>query len=215
VKRKKKAISLLLEAFPKAARMTNNLGETPLHLAIETCSPWETLDDLVRMFPAALTIPRNIENCREDSPLFKAMAYHNEDLGSVGSDEWEPDAIESVQGMYPFMVAAVLSLVPDRRMNDSSIILHYPSREKQEKGLQQKDLESLRSIYGLLRSKPLALELFIEDEKTRIIEAGDRNDEKDETEDGTEAFLEENATEYTEEEVSIELSCDYTEEEVE
>jgi hypothetical protein len=217
VKRKRKAISLLLEAFPKAARMTNNLGETPLHLAIETCSSWETLEDLVRMFPAALTIPRNIENCREDSPLFKAMAYHNDDLGSVGSDEWEPDAIESIQGMYPFMIAAVLSHVPDRRVNGSIIYDYSKNRDKDGKGLQLKDLESLRSIYGLLRAKPLALELFREDEKNRLLlDIEDKEDGRDDTDENTEAYREdENFSEYTEEDVSIEIQSEYTEEEVE
>jgi hypothetical protein len=218
VKRKRKAIALLLEAFPKAARMTNSLGETPLHLAIETCSPWETLEDLVRMFPAALTIPRNINNCREESPLFKAMAYHNDDLGSVGSDEWEPDAIESIQGMYPFMIAAVLSHVPDRRMKGSSIILDYSKRrDSGGKGLQEKDLESLRSIYGLLRAKPLALELFRGDERNRtLLDIGDKEDKRDDTDENTEAFREdENFSEYTEEDVSIEIHSEYTEEEVE
>ena len=38
--RKAKAIQYALKEYPEAARMTNNMGETPLQLAIETCTPW-------------------------------------------------------------------------------------------------------------------------------------------------------------------------------
>lgn len=201
VKRKRRAIAMLLEAFPKAARMTNNLGDTPLQLAIETCTPWDSLEVLVRAFPRALTIPRSLELCREDSPLANAVALHNEDVGSVGSDEdeWDEDAINAVEGMYPFMVAGVMSHVPERRNHSPSFIFAGQERGQHQKNLENKDLGSLRSIFGLLRAKPEALALFFEDEKNRCTEVLDSTEGGDESEDetSTEAFvhLEDQSTE--------------------
>jgi hypothetical protein len=173
VKRKRKAIAMLLEVFPKAARMTNSLGETPLQLAIETCTPWDSLEKLVKAFPKALTLPRCMENCQEGSPLSKAVAYHNDDVGSVGSDEaeWEDEAIDAVAGMYPFMIAAVLSHVPERRTYAETLLADKDADPAEcSKNLRIKELESLRSINGLLRAQPRALAMFIDDEKTRQIE---------------------------------------------
>jgi hypothetical protein len=218
LKRKKKAIAMLLEAFPKAARMTNNLGETPLQLAIETCTPWDSLEALVRACPKALTIPRCLELCRDDSPLMKAVAFHDDDLGSVGSDEdeWVAESIDAVEGMYPFMVAGALSHVSERRNHAPSFVFQDLDRGKHEKNLQNKDLESLRSIFGLLRAKPEALALFIDDENNRRIEddestEGDVSDE----ESCTEAFVEDAGQgKYAVEEVTSDDPSEYTEEEV-
>lgn len=219
VKRKRKAIALLLEAFPKAARMTNNAGETPLQLAIETCVPWESLEVLVRAFPKALTIPRCLEHCRDDGPLAKAVEYQNEDLGSVGSDEddWETNAIDAVEGMYPFMVAGVLSHVPVRKNHASAFFMTNEDRTNHEKELARKDLESLRSIFGLLRAKPEALALFVDEEKIRRNEEENASTDNDDAslESCTEAYAEEaDQAQYTEEEVSGAEKSEYTEEEV-
>jgi len=188
LKRKEIAIGYLLEAFPKAARMTNNLGETPLQLAVETCTPWEQgLGALTKAFGRALLIPRNIERCPEDGPLVKAMAYHAIDMGSVGcdEDEWGEDPMECIQGMYPFLVASVLSCVPERKSRSAP--LHFADKNSldEAKSLQNKNLESLRSIYGLLRARPQALMMYVEDERNRRnaeeSEEGTINADKDES----------------------------------
>jgi hypothetical protein len=197
-KRKAKAIELLLNEFPKAARMSNNESASPLQLAIETCTPWDKgLEALVRAFPKALVIPRSLANCSDDSPLAKAVAFHEDDLGSVGSDEeeWAEDALEACEGLYPFLMAGVLSHVPERRYKSPSLDMNEDSKAEYERQLQIKDLESLRAIYGLLRSKPEALTLFVEDEKIRHALDDDSSSEEDieyfednEEEDATEAF---------------------------
>jgi cobalamin biosynthesis protein CobT len=149
------------------------LGETPLQLAIETCTPWDSLEKLVKAFPKALTLPRCMENCPEGSPLSKAVAYHNDDVGSVGSDEaeWEVEAIDAVAGMYPFMIAAVLSHVPERRTYAETLLANKDADPAEySKNLRIKELESLRSIYGLLRAQPRALAMYIDDETTRQVE---------------------------------------------
>jgi hypothetical protein len=215
LKRKRKSIAMLLEAFPKAARMTNNLGETPLQLAIETCTPWASLEALVKAFPRALTIPRSLERCRDDSPLATAVSFHNDDVGSVGSDEdeWDDDAIDAVEGMYPFMVAGVLSHVPERKKHASPFFFPDHDRGQHEKNLEKKDIESLRSIFGLLRAKPEALALFIDDEKNRRIdelESTEDGDESDE-ESSTESFVDAaDQAQSTEEVVSGEIWSEST-----
>jgi len=169
-KRKRQAIALLLSTFPKAARMTNSLGETPLQLAIETCTPWhQGLEVLVNAFGKALLIPRSLANCPEDGPLAKAMSFQADDLGSVNSneDEWGDEPIADVEGMYPFLVAAVLSRIPERKRRASSILSAKQSASDRKEAFENKDLESLRSIHGLLRAKPEALDLYIKDERIR------------------------------------------------
>lgn len=199
VKRKRKAIAMLLEAFPKAARMTNSQGETPLQLAIETCTSWDSLDKLIKAFPKTLTIPRNLEHLDDESPLFKAVAYHNDDVGSVGSDEeeWDTEAIDAVEGMYPFMVAGVLSHIPERRNYTETLLCTEQDRRDNKKNLENKNIESLRSIYGLLRAQPNALALFIEDERKRQEEeqhkppTPERESDLTEAGDETEPYVEE------------------------
>jgi hypothetical protein len=199
-KRKAKAIELLLHEFPKAARMSNNESATPLQLAIETCTPWDKgLEDLVHAFPKALVIPRSLANYSDDSPLAKAVAFHEDDLGSVGSDEeeWAENALEACEGLYPFLIAGILSHVPERRYKSPTLDMNEDSKKEYERQLRDKDLESLRAIYGLLRAKPEALALFVEDEKIRhALDDDDSSSEEcieyleddEEEEDATEAF---------------------------
>jgi len=169
LKRKRIAIALLVGAFPKATRMTNNLGETPLQLAVETCTPWDHgLAGLVKAFGRALLLPRNLDKCPDDGPLATAMSFHADDLGSFcDEDEWEDEPLAAVSGFYPFMVAAVLACVPERKSRAAPLHFADQVSRDQSKNVANKDLESLRSIYGLLRARPQALALYIEDEKRR------------------------------------------------
>ena len=164
-KRKSKAIAALLQAFPSAARMTNGLGETPLQLAVETCTPWDGgLGALALTFPKALLIQRSLDHLIDNSPLVAAMSFHDDDLGSVSSDS--PDsAIDALQGMYPFLVAAALSHVPENKLR--SVTPHTnesakKTKEQVQTQLNKKELDSLSSVYGLLRAKPQAVSLYIE-----------------------------------------------------
>jgi hypothetical protein len=216
-KRKSKAIALLLDEFPKAARMTNNMGETPLQLAVETCTPWDKgLELLVKAFPKALLIPRCLDHVTEDGPLATAIALHDDDVGSVGSDEdeWQTESIEAVEGMYPFMIAAALSHVSDRRKPTLSYEGSARNRADFVKSLRNKDLESLRSIYGLLRARPAALSLFLEDEKKRPTEESCAGpEEHDESSNSTSDFFEENEGQASFSEQDV--SCgEYTDESV-
>jgi hypothetical protein len=166
-RRKAKSILALLEAFPKAARMTNNYGETPLQLAVETCTPWEGgLSKLVTTFPKALMLPRSLEALPDDSPLAHAMMYHDDDLGSVGSNEneWVEESIVAVEGMYPFQIAAVLSRVPPRRLHHQSWHQSGPIGSKQ---LENRDMSSLTTIFCLLRARPQALGQYVKEEQER------------------------------------------------
>jgi hypothetical protein len=170
LKRKRNAIGYLLDVFPQASRMVNNLGETPLQLAVETCTPWDQgLAPLVKAYGRALLIPRRIENCPDDGPLAKAMAFHADDLGSVGcdEDEWGENPMAAIDGMYPFLVAAVLACVPDRKSRSAPLHFEDKAARDKKQSAKSKDLESLRSIYGLLRARPDALLLYIQDEQTR------------------------------------------------
>lgn len=166
-RRKAKAISVLLETYPKATRMTNNHGETPLQLAVETNTPWNGgLGELVSAFPKALMLPRSLQDLPDDSPLANAMTYHDDDLGSVGFDEkeWAEESLLSVDGMYPFQIAAALSHVPRRRLQQQFNPQSSPDLKSQ---LEARDLSSLTSIFGLLRARPQALRQFIDEEKAR------------------------------------------------
>ena len=170
LKRKRCAIEYLLNAFPNAAGIINNLGETPLQLAVDTCTPWEQgLRALVKARGAALLIPRSIEHCTEDGALAKALAFHADDLGSVGcnEDEWGEEPLVAVDGMYPFLVASVLACVPERKFRSAPLHFEDKAALDQRRGLINKDLESIRSIYGLLRSRPQALQMFLDDERNR------------------------------------------------
>lgn len=196
LRRKERAIMLLLHAFPKAARMTNNVGETPLQLAIETCTPWEKgLKVLLRHCPNALLFPRKLPSSghvnQALSSAITLMHYgENESLCSEDEDYFD-DPLETVEGMYPFMLAVVLSHIPECRLHvpptilfkttssfdddcRSAVVDEAGNNEKRKKSHQtsihSKELESLRTIYGLLRSKPEALQKFRDEEREACLE---------------------------------------------
>jgi len=174
IRRKAKAIELLLEEYPEAVRTTNNMGETPLQLAIESCTPWDGgLELLVKACPKALKFPRKLRPVSDVNKTALSTALPS-DIDSVacGEDDSDDDEdadqpysrqVRAVEGMYPFLVAAVLSRVPDGKRKDPSFLFADQSPEEHAKNLAKKDLQSIRSIYGLLRAKPDVLNRYRND----------------------------------------------------
>lgn len=153
--RKFKAMRMLLEQFPEAARMTNNCGETPLQLAVETCTPWHGgLEALVEACPKALKFPRKLRIT--DNGLSLAVANHSAIDSIATNDSDEPDPLEPMENMYPFLVSAVLGgvsrnkLRPPVSFSDERAKEHYAN-------LERKDLQAVRAVYGLLRARPEVL----------------------------------------------------------
>lgn len=153
--RKFKAMRMLLGQFPEAARMTNNCGETPLQLAIETCTPWHGgLEALVQACPKALKFPRKLRIT--DNGLSLAVVNHSAIDSVATNDSDEPDPLEPMENMYPFLVAAVLGGVsrnkrrPPVSFSDEMAKDHYAN-------LKRKDLQAVRAVYGLLRARPEVL----------------------------------------------------------
>ena len=62
--------------------------------------------------------------------------------------------------MPPFLVAAVASHIPEDYLDAPSFVFADRSIEQREIDIEIKELESVRSIYGLLRAKPGALAAF-------------------------------------------------------
>lgn len=199
-KRKSKAIAALLQAYPSAVRMTNGLGETPLQLAVETCTPWDGgLGALALAFPKALLIQRSLEHMEDNSPLMEAIALQDDDLGSVGHDADEC-AVEAIRGMYPFLVAAALSHVSERKIRSTTSHSDHSAAQANEKvqnQLKRKDLDSLSSIYGLLRTRPQALQLYLQynaatrqqaDDTASSFSSSDDSGDEDSADESTEAL---------------------------
>jgi hypothetical protein len=67
--------------------------------------------------------------------------------------------------MYPFLLAAVMSYVPMSRRKPPPFLYSDETPEEHEHNLAQKDLESVRSIFGLLRANPDILGRFRKDMK--------------------------------------------------
>mmetsp|Transcript_18651 Transcript_18651/g.43980 ORF Transcript_18651/g.43980 Transcript_18651/m.43980 type:complete len:1290 (+) Transcript_18651:560-4429(+) len=156
--RKFKAMRLLLEQYPEAARMTNNCGETPLQLAVETCTPWHGgLETLVEACPKALKFPRKLRIT--DNGLSLSVAHHSaiDSVGTVDSDEADP--LEDIENMYPFLVSAVLGGVsknkrrPPVSYTDDMATEHYQN-------LDRKSLQAIRAVFGLLRARPEVMEKY-------------------------------------------------------
>jgi hypothetical protein len=159
IRRKARAIQLLLDEYPAAARTTNNMGETALQLAIEAGTPWHGgLERLVLACPKALKFPRKLRSRTDENKTLISVSIHS-DIDSVDSENEEPEA--ALEGMYPFMIAAVLSRVPHSLQRDPSFLFEGQSVKEHGQNLAKKDLESVRSIYGLLRARPDALSCYI------------------------------------------------------
>lgn len=157
VRRKAMAIHCLLVLCPEAARAKNKMEETPLQLAIESRTPWEVgLKPLVDTYPGALEVPRKLRDGDDDNDLLLSTEVYD-DNESVGSDWVDP--LEAVEGMYPFLVAAVVAHIPDNKLKGPTYFSEA-SPEEYALDLVKKELESIRSIFGLLRRKPDLLSKF-------------------------------------------------------
>lgn len=153
LRRKAMAIQHLLRKYPAGAKMTNNMGETAQQLAIESATPWECgLGALVKAHPESLLVKRKLRESSDENEQLLSVLFGDENE-SVDSDWVDP--AEAVEGMYPFMVAAVIAAVPESKQHS-----HSSGKDHAEE-LKKKDLDSLRSIYGLLRAMPKALEMYV------------------------------------------------------
>lgn len=158
LRRKALAIECLLNLYPDATKVENNFGETPLQLAVESCTPWDGgLAALVHVYPSALLLPRKLRICNDDNELLISKDVYEDD-DSVDSNWVNP--LLAVKGMFPFLVAAVVAHVPENKRKARSFVFLDQTPEQLEADIKRKDLESIRSIYGLLRSNPAALALF-------------------------------------------------------
>jgi hypothetical protein len=169
IRRKTKAIRCLLSVNRDAARMTNNIGETPLQLAIESCTPWDGgLEDLVRACPKGLRFPRKLRDLPDEDGYAFSTPNHTSALSVLSDDSSHYDPVAAIEGMYPFLLAAVMSHVPMSRRKPPPFLYCDETPDEHEHNLAQKDLESVRSIFGLLRANPDILGKFRQDvKKTR------------------------------------------------
>ena len=156
--RKSKAIELLLEAYPEASRMTNNFGETPLQLAVETCTPFHGgLEMLARASPKALGFPKQDSTTIGRNPSDASM---DESQSSVDSEYTEETIDESI-GMPPFLLASIRACVSKTKITRAQ--LHFSSTPEDIRAqIVKKDLQSIRSIYGLLRMRPSSIQEFLD-----------------------------------------------------
>jgi hypothetical protein len=160
MRRKANAIDLLLDEYPNAARTTNNHGETPLQLAIESCTFWDGgLERLVKACPKALKFPRKLRNVKNINHNMLSVSLHNQ---ALTTERQESEFLLAINGMYPFMVAAIFGRIPESRRRAPSFLYADESAKDLHKQIERKELESLRSIYGLLRMKPDVLQRYID-----------------------------------------------------
>jgi len=158
LRRKSMAVECLLGLYPEAAKCTNNMHETPLQLAIESNTPWDCgLRALVDFNPDALMVPRKLRPCTDFNDLRLSVDIYD-DNESVGSDWVDP--LEPVDGMHPFLVAAVVAHVSDSKLKGPTFMFNDQPPELHQLELDKKNVESLNSIYGLLRAKPEAFTLY-------------------------------------------------------
>jgi hypothetical protein len=166
VKRKTKAIRCLLSVNLDAARMTNNIGETPLQLAIESSTPWGGgLEDIVRACPKGLRFPRQLRDLPDEDGYAFSTPNHTSALSIRSDDSSNYDPVSAIEGMYPFLLAAVMSYVPMSRRKPPPFLYCDETPGEHERNLAQKDLDSVRSIFGLLRANSDILGRFWKDMK--------------------------------------------------
>ncbi|GAX24466.1 hypothetical protein FisN_2Hh045 [Fistulifera solaris] len=150
LRRKTAAIESLLQLYPEAARIKNNMGETPLQLAIESKTPFHGgLEALIRVFEDGLSIPRKLRAVDDENEQLLSVDVYD-DNESVDSDWVDP--VLAVEGMYPFMVAAVVSFIPLSKRRPSFFLNQTEAQHQAD--LEKRELENLRTIYGLLRARP-------------------------------------------------------------
>jgi len=89
-RRKAKAIRVILDAYPDAARCTNNMGETALQLAIEAGTPWYAgLATLVHACPKALKFPRKLRPRTDTNSNSLSVSYHSRQDDEGDDDDSE------------------------------------------------------------------------------------------------------------------------------
>ena len=158
IRRKLQAIELLLDLYPDASRTTNNQGETPLQLAIESGTNWNGgLSLLVKSCPKALKFPRKLRSVADINHNVLSVSLHNQALRSEREEE---DFIQALNGMYPFMIAAVFARIPESRRRDPAFLYDGQTIEEHRMQIHKKELDSLTAVYGLLRTKPDALSRY-------------------------------------------------------
>lgn len=183
--RKREAIQCLLRLNTRASRIKNVFGETPLQLAIESQTPYQQgIQALLRSYPGALCVPRSLRFVEDENAKLLSVDLYN-DNESIDS-EWE-NPVLAVEGMYPFMVAAVVAVEP-ASWRSREIRLRESVPDNTAK-LTRQSLASLDTIYGLLRAKPCMLGLY----KPVYVEL-----DFSETEEYTDEYVEESEGEYTE-----------------
>lgn len=156
LRRKTAAIESLLQLYPDAAKIKNNMGETPLQLAVESKTPFHGgLEALIRVYEDALSIPRKLRAVDDENDQLLSVDVYD-DNESVDSDWVDP--VLAVEGMYPFLVAAVVSFIPVSKRKPSFFSNQTPAQHQAD--LQQRELENLRTIYGLLRARPSVFGLY-------------------------------------------------------
>ncbi|GKZ00516.1 hypothetical protein MPSEU_001004000 [Mayamaea pseudoterrestris] len=165
IRRKLQAIDLLLGLYPEASRTTNNQGETPLQLAIESGTTWSGgLSILVKSCPKALKFPRKLRSVADINHNVLSVSLHNQALRTEREEEI---FLHALDGMYPFMVAAVFARIPDKRRRDPAFLYDGQTIEDHRMQVQKKELDSLTAVYGLLRTKPDPLARYRETRASR------------------------------------------------
>jgi hypothetical protein len=90
---------------------------------------------------------------------------HTSALSVRSDDSSAYDPVSAIDGVYPFLLAAVMSYVPMSRRKPPPFLFSDETPDEHENNLAQKDLESVRSIFGLLRGNPDMLGRFRKDMK--------------------------------------------------
>jgi hypothetical protein len=164
-RRKLRAIELLLDLHTGAARTTNNQSETPLQLAIESGTTWSGgISMLVRTCPKALKFPRKLRNVADINQNVLSVSLHNQALRNEREEE---DFLRALEGMYPFMVAAVFARIPESRRRNPAFLYDGQTIEDHHLQIRRKELDSLMVVYGLLRTRPDALVRYRESRRAK------------------------------------------------
>lgn len=129
------------------------------------------LEQLAKMCPKALRFPRRVRRLPDMNAKILSVSNHDCDQESVDSDDdLSFDAMKAVDGMYPFMVAAAMSHVPESKVRAPTFYVDSDeSRKAHHEDLERKDLQSLRSIFGLLRKRPEVLQMYLDSQAAEAV----------------------------------------------
>lgn len=188
--RKREAIQCLLRLNSKIARIKNFYGETPLQLAIESQTPYPRgIQALKRAYPGALCLPRSLRAVKDENEKLLSVDLYD-DNESIDSD-WE-NPVLAVEGMYPFMVAAVVAVEP-ASWKSREVLLETNAPDQTARWNKQ-HLASLETIYSLLRANPSMLGLY----KPVYRELDYYSESEYSSEEYTDEYVEESEGDYTE-----------------